>query len=193
MTHGSGPDESAGFVKLAVWESAVGVRTRVKRTVRAFIISKDLVIGRLALVTTVAVVIPGIHLATHGGEASAVKYTDITQASGIRFRNNNSATPEKYLIETMTGGVAIFDYDNDGWPDVFLVNGARIHPGQRDDEIPDKSAPEFWNRLYHNNHNGTFTDVTERAAVRGYGYGMGAAVGDYDNDGFDDLLVTNYG
>jgi hypothetical protein len=125
--------------------------------------------------------------------AKPVTYSDATLSSGIHFKNSNSATPEKYLIETMTGGVAIFDYDNDGWPDVFLVNGAKIHSGQRDDEAPDKSASKFWNRLYRNNHDGTFTDVTEKAGVRGSGYGMGAAVGDFDNDGFEDLLVTNFG
>jgi len=122
-----------------------------------------------------------------------VSYMDATSASGIHFRQNNSATPEKYLIETMTGGVAVFDYDNDGWEDIFLINGARIRAGQRDGEALDKSAPEFWNRLYRNNHDGTFADVTEKAGVRGSGYGMGAAVGDFDNDGFEDLLVTNYG
>ncbi len=122
-----------------------------------------------------------------------VTFADATAASGIHFTNHNSATPEKYLIETMTGGAAIFDYDNDGWPDIFLVNGARIHSGQRDSELPDKTGPEFWNRLYHNNRDGTFTDVTERAGVRGTGYGMGVAVGDFDNDGFEDLLVTNFG
>jgi enediyne biosynthesis protein E4 len=169
------------------------VRTRVKRRVRAFIISRDFVIWRLPLMMIVVIAVPGLHFAGRTSDANTVTYTDATQASGIHFRNNNSATPEKYLIETMTGGVAIFDYDNDGWPDLFLVNGARIHPGQRDDEIPDKSAPEFWNRLYHNNHDGTFTDITERAGVRGSGFGMGAAVGDFDNDGFEDLLVTNYG
>lgn len=122
-----------------------------------------------------------------------VTYEDVTSSSRIHFKNNNSATPEKYLIETMTGGVAVFDYDNDGWLDVFLVNGAKIRAGQRDSEVPDKSEPEFWNRLYRNNHDGTFTDVTEKAGVRGNGYGMGVAVGDFDNDGFEDLLVTNYG
>lgn len=122
-----------------------------------------------------------------------VTYIDVTNTAGIHFKNNNSATPEKYLIETMTGGVAIFDYDNDGWPDIFLVNGARIHPGQRDTEAPEKSGPEFSNRLYRNNHDGTFTDKTEQAGLQGSGFGMGVAVGDYDNDGFEDLLVTNYG
>lgn len=126
-------------------------------------------------------------------ESKPVTYVDVTKPSGIHFSDHNSATPEKYLIETMTGGVAIFDYDNDGWPDVFIVNGARIHPGQKDDEAPDKSAPEYWNRLYHNNRDGTFTDVTEKAGLKGTGYGMGVAVGDYDNDGFEDLLVTNFG
>src|SRR5690242_2844967 len=135
----------------------------------------------VCLLPIAAVAIPG------------VSYVDVTPASGIHFRQNNSATPEKYLIETMTGGVAVFDYDNDGWEDIFLVNGARIRIGQRDGEALDKSAPEFWNRLYRNNHDGTFTDVTEKAGVRGSGYGMGAAVGDFDNDGFEDLLVTNYG
>ena len=100
-----------------------------------------------------------------------------SSSSGIHFQHNNSATPEKYLIETMAGGVAIFDYDNDGWPDVFLVNGARIRIGQQDSESLDKSAPEFWNRLYHNNHDGTFTDVTEKAGVRGSGLRHGRGGG----------------
>jgi hypothetical protein len=122
-----------------------------------------------------------------------VTFEDVTKASGVQFRNYNSPTPEKYLIETMTGGVAVFDYDNDGWLDVFLVNGAKVKSGQKDGEPLDKSAPECWNRLYRNNHDGTFSDVTEKAGVRGTGYGMGAAVGDIDNDGFADLLVTNWG
>jgi enediyne biosynthesis protein E4 len=122
-----------------------------------------------------------------------VKFEDLTGTSGIQFRNFNSPRPDKYLIETMTGGVAVLDYDNDGWLDIFFVNGAKIKKGQSDSEAPDKSSPECWNRLYRNNHDGTYTDVTEKAGVRGTGYGMGVAVGDYDNDGWEDLLVTNYG
>ncbi len=122
-----------------------------------------------------------------------VTYVDVTAKTGIRFKDSNSPTSEKYLIETMTGGVALLDYDNDGYLDIFVVNGARIHAGQSDTEVPDKSSPEYWNRLYHNNHDGTFTDVTEKAGVRGTGYGMGVAVADYDNDGFADLFVTNFG
>ncbi|HEY7209984.1 MAG TPA: CRTAC1 family protein [Bryobacteraceae bacterium] len=144
----------------------------------------------------------GLYVLMAGGAAALllasstsgpVTFTDITSQTGIHFKDTNSPTPEKYLIETMTGGVALFDYDNDGYLDIFVVNGARIHSGQKDGEEPDKSAPDCWNRLYHNNRDGTFTDVTEKAGVRGTGYGMGAAIGDYDNDGFDDLLVTNFG
>jgi hypothetical protein len=122
-----------------------------------------------------------------------VTYVDVTPETGIHFKDSNSPTSEKYLIETMTGGVALLDYDNDGYLDIFVVNGARIHAGQSDAEVPDKSAPEYWNRLYHNNHDGTFTDVTEKAGVRGSGFGMGVAAADYDHAGFTDLLVTNFG
>ena len=127
------------------------------------------------------------------GESASVFYRDVTTSTGIHFKHGNSATADKFLIETMAGGVAIIDFDNDGWADIFVVNGARLHSGQKDTESPDKSEQAFWNRLYRNNHDGTFTDVTEHAGLRGVGYGMGVAVGDYDNDGFADLFVTNYG
>jgi enediyne biosynthesis protein E4 len=120
------------------------------------------------------------------------RFTDATRASGVRFLHRNSATTSKYLIETMGAGAAMLDYDNDGWLDVFLTNGARLKETQRDGESPDKSSPEFWNRLFRNNHDGTFTDLTEKAGVRGKGYSMGVAVADYDNDGDADLLVTGY-
>jgi hypothetical protein len=122
-----------------------------------------------------------------------VRYTDITESSKIHFQARNSATPNKYLIETMIGGVGLLDYDNDGWLDIFFVNGAKLKDPQPDGEELDKSSPEFWNHLYRNNHDGTFTDVTEKAGLKGKGYGNGVAVGDFNNDGYPDLLVTNYG
>lgn len=143
---------------------------------------------RVPIVMTLA----GLHLLWSSTQPT-VQFVDVASSAGLLFRNRNSATPNKYLIETMTGGVALLDYDADGWMDVFFPNGAAVKNPQPDGEALDKSAPEFWNRLYRNNHDGTFTDVTEKAGVRGAGYGMGAAVGDFDNDGFPDLLVTNYG
>ncbi len=125
---------------------------------------------------------------------SAVTFTDVTEASGIAFRHENSPTTQKYLIETMGGGVAVLDYDGDGWLDVFFTNGAEVLDPMPPGAEPRKTWPRYANRLYRNNHDGTFTDVTEKAGVAGtHGYGMGVAVGDYDNDGFEDLYVTNYG
>ena len=120
-------------------------------------------------------------------------YADVTAKSRITFQLLSSRTPQKYLIETMPGGVAVLDYDNDGRQDLFFVNGAALKNPMPPASVPDKSDPKYWNRLYHNNGDGTFTDVTEKAGLRGYGYGMGVAVGDYDNDGYPDLYVTNYG
>jgi hypothetical protein len=125
-----------------------------------------------------------------------VTFKDITAQSKMNFTQENSATSSKYLIETMGGGVAVFDYDNDGRLDIFFTNGALIADPMPDGTMPDKSDKKFWNRLYHQNADGTFTDVTERAGLtgmpQGY-YSMGVAVGDYDNDGFEDLYVTGYG
>ncbi len=103
--------------------------------------------------------------------------------SGLNFVLNNCPTPEKHMIETMAGGLAIFDYDGDGKPDIFFTNGAPL-PGLR------KSDPKFWNRLYRNEGGMQFTDVTESAGVAGEGYSMGAAAGDFDNDGRVDLFVA---
>jgi enediyne biosynthesis protein E4 len=120
-------------------------------------------------------------------------FEDVTAKSGVRFKQESSRTSQKYLPESMGGGVAMFDYDNDGWLDLFFVNGAKIRDPMPLGASPDKSDPRFWNRLYHNNRDGTFTDVTESAGVQGRLYGMGVATGDYDNDGNVDLLVTNLG
>ena len=122
-----------------------------------------------------------------------VQLVDETQRAHLTFQHQNSATSRKYLIETMTGGVALLDYDNDGWPDVYFVNGARLKDPQPVGETLDKSSPEFWNRLYRNNRDGTFSDVTEMAGVQGRGYGMGVAAADFNNDGFVDLFITNFG
>jgi enediyne biosynthesis protein E4 len=112
---------------------------------------------------------------------------------GIDFQYRSSHTSRKYLLETMGAGVALFDYDNDGRLDIFLVNGAPLGNPTPKGTIPQKTGPEYWNRLYHQKPDGTFEDVTGRAGLQGAGYGMGVAVGDYDNDGFEDLYVTAYG
>ncbi len=116
------------------------------------------------------------------GENTAFQFQDVAETAGLRFVFENSPTSSKYLIETMPGGMAIFDYNGDGLPDVFFANGATIPSLQ-------KNSPKFWNRLYRNDGHLHFTDVTESAGVAGQGYSMGAAAGDYDNDGHPDLFV----
>jgi len=120
-------------------------------------------------------------------------FAEIARAAGIDFRHNASRTHQKYLPEAMGAGVAMFDFDSDGYLDLFFVNGAALRDPMPANGVPDKSDPRFWNRLYRNNHNGTFTDVTETAGLRGTGYGMGAATGDFNNDGHPDLYVTSLG
>ena len=124
---------------------------------------------------------------------SIAAFSDITAKSRINFTAIASHTPHKYLIETMGSGVATFDYDNDGLLDIFLVNGAHLADPTPRGTLPKKSGPQDWNRLYHQKKDGTFDDVTEKAGLQGIGYGMGVAVGDYDNDGYEDLFVTGYG
>ena len=128
-------------------------------------------------------------LATSPGNAPSdsgehIRFEDITRAAGIRFVHNNGAFGKKYLPETLGPGVGFIDYDNDGWQDIFLVNGMNW-PGH-----PGRITPSA---LYHNNRDGTFTDVTRKAGLAVPMYGMGVAVADYDNDGHDDLFVTAYG
>jgi enediyne biosynthesis protein E4 len=117
-------------------------------------------------------------------------------AHGIDFVLRNSPTSRKYLIETMPGGVALLDYNNDGLLDIFLVNAGHVADPLRSPVNFDRHDPSYWNRLYRQNKDGTFTDVTVQAGLQNAGdtnYGMGVAVGDYDNDGFPDIYVTNFG
>ncbi len=114
-----------------------------------------------------------------------VSFTDITTAAGLQFRHIDGRSGQRYFLETVGSGAAFFDYDGDGWIDIYFVNSAAL-PGFRSHQSPT-------NRLYRNNGDGTFTDVTEQAGVGDTGYGGGCAVGDYDNDGNLDLYVTNFG
>src|SRR5581483_536445 len=123
----------------------------------------------------------------------AGNFVDVTANVGIHFKHIASHTSKKCLPETMGAGVALFDYDNDGRLDIFLVNGAPISDPTPKGTIPQKTGPQYWNCLYHQKEDGTFEDVTEKAGLQGSGYGMGVAVGDYDNDGYEDLYVTAYG
>jgi len=121
---------------------------------------------------------------------------DVNLPRGLDFILQNSPTPQKYLIETMPGGVALLDYNNDGLLDIFLVNGGRISSPMQTPENFERHDPRYWNRLYRQNKDGSFTDVTEQAGLANAGdgnYGMGVTVGDYDNDGYPDLFVTSYG
>ena len=114
-----------------------------------------------------------------------IQFTRITDEAGIQFRHFNGATGEKHLVETMGGGAAFFDYNNDDYLDIYLVNGAPLTR-----KTPDVQPT---NRLYRNNGDGTFTDVTHHAGVADTGYGIGCCVADYDNDGYRDLFISNFG
>jgi hypothetical protein len=114
-----------------------------------------------------------------------IEFVDITAQAGIHFKHNSGAFGKKYLPETMGSGVCFIDYDNDGWQDIFFVN-SRDWPEH-------KTGAKSYPALYHNNHDGTFTDVTREAGLAIESYGLGCAVGDYDNDGFDDLYLTTVG
>ncbi len=113
-----------------------------------------------------------------------IEFVDVTSQAGIHFKHNTGAFGKKYLPETMGSGVCFIDYDNDGWQDIFLVNSM---------DWPEHKTGKSFPALYHNNHDGTFTDVTREAGLAIETYGQGCAVGDYDNDGYEDLYLTTVG
>jgi hypothetical protein len=170
-----------------IWGGVVGA------SVGFFVVAACTLVGSASLPAQTPVPV-------HSGpvQASAVgvvpgNFVDTTSASGVHFVGVASHTSKKYLLETMGSGVAVFDYDNDGLLDIFFVNGAPLSDPTPKGTIPQKTSDKDWNRLFHQKKDGTFEDVTERAGLQGVGYGMGAAVGDYDNDGYEDLYVTGYG
>ncbi|HEY1578334.1 MAG TPA: CRTAC1 family protein [Terracidiphilus sp.] len=122
-----------------------------------------------------------------GAHPGPVYFADVAKAAGLTMLNvNGDPETKKYILETTGSGVAILDYDHDGWPDIFLVNGSVFDSDPR-------HTTTHTNHLYRNNHDGTFTDVTKAAGLDVSGWGQGVCVGDYDNDGYDDLYVTYYG
>jgi enediyne biosynthesis protein E4 len=114
--------------------------------------------------------------------SSQVSFADVTRAAGIDFHLTCGGPEKHYIMESMCGGIAVFDYDNDGWMDIFLVNGSTL------EDL--KAGKCHTSKLYHNNHDGTFSDVTAKSGIDHCGWGFGVAVGDYDNDGHDDLYIT---
>ncbi len=160
--------------------------------------SVNLVLAKfLLLMALVCCALPGASWQTPSPSPQSTivpgNFVDVTQARGVRFQHVASHTNRKYLLESMGSGVALFDFDNDGRLDLFLLNGAPLAEPTLKGTIPQKSGPKDWNRLFHQKKDGTFEDVTERSGLQGTGYGMGAAVADFDNDGFEDLFVTSYG
>jgi enediyne biosynthesis protein E4 len=145
-------------------------------------------LGRRDFLRTLAasLALPGVSRFAPAVDSGSYPFTAIpASASGITWTHTAGLSPEKYLPESTGAGCAFLDYDNDGWMDIYFVNS-----GKCDIFTPTQT---LHNALYRNNRDGTFTDVTEKAGVAGGGYGMGAAVGDYNSDGFPDLYVTQYG
>src|SRR6202790_3598910 len=152
-------------------------------------------VARLAI-SALCVFLTVQSLAQPSKSTSSDPIFSVMPLKGVDFTLRNSPTSNKHLIETMPGGVALLDYNNDGLLDIFLVNAGRIQDPMTWPPDFGRRDPRYWNRLYRQNKDGTFTDVTEQAGLHKAGdtnYGMGVAVGDYDNDGYPDIYVTNFG
>jgi len=145
---------------------------------------------RVFLITSVLLGALGLLAASSRPQGAApsasgpIRFEEIAQKAGLHYVTATDTTENKNQPQTMVAGVALFDYDGDGYLDVYLVGGAAI-PSLV------KTSPEYWNRLFHNNRDGTFTDVTEKSGLAGAGYGSGVAIGDYDNDGWPDVFLAN--
>ena len=134
-------------------------------------------------VAVLSVILRYVYSIAQPAEPAIIQFVDIAAKAGVRFVLLDGSTPERHQIEPMVGGVAVFDFNNDGRPDIYFVNGAR-------QPLLNKPDPSYYNRLYRNDGNFTFTDVTDEAGVRGDGFATGVAAGDYDNDGFVDLFIA---
>jgi hypothetical protein len=160
-----------------------------------------LVLGAFCLVI-LSIAVEAVQSPVAGAQSSAPsapqtevpgRFVDVTEKVGVHFQHYALHTSRKYLLETMGSGVALFDCDNDGRLDIYLLNGAPYTDPTPKGFIPEKTGPEYWNRLYHQKADGTFEDITEKSGLEGVGYDMGVAVADYDNDGYEDVFVTGYG
>lgn len=174
--------------------------------VAAFRNSEGAFLRRLRMWAIVQIALAGILWHAVGTEAQTMQsanrsidgqipgnFVDVTDMLGVHFSHQAPHTSKKYLLDTMGSGVALFDCDGDDRLDLFFANGAPYPDTVPKGTIPQKTGPEYWNRLYHQKKDGTFEDITEASGLKGTGYGMGVAVGDYDNDGSEDIYVTGYG
>src|SRR5678815_4889975 len=139
----------------------------------------------IRLIAAIVTICATAYLSSPLQQNASATFSNAAAQAGINFKHDNGATPQKYLPETMSAGALIFDYDSDGWPDIFLVNGGSF--------ADRKVAAAARHRLYHNNGNGSFTDKTSTSGIAVSDFGMGACSADYDNDGSPDLYVTGVG